>query len=373
MGYWLCNFLEWADKRGVDLLTCEYVEHINGRYQTEMLQGIWSYSGKGLSPRTVNNRVSQACEYLTWLQDKNIRGPFSIPTRVTRVAGRSATSAVGHHSRTVLSRIGKVRERKRRLRMPKEADVGVWLKSVYAKFGLAFGLMAELVLKTALRRQEVACWRVDTLPKNIADWVIANPDAPHSQQAVLVTIKYGCKGRMYGTDHGDKIGPEGIIRVPLELAQRLHHYLLSTRNTALKKWVKAGRSATEQRERLSDAVHLFMREDSGERITSKMFYNAWTGVELPFKGWCPHLGRDWWACSTLHRELEKHEHLIHSGLDVAHALLESASMSVIRLQIMPQLRHAQENTCLTYLQWIADTLGFNLSIEYQESLDDGDE
>lgn len=53
--HWLANFLEWADLRGVDVLTCEYVTHVHGRYQSEMLRGTWSRDGTALSPQTVRN------------------------------------------------------------------------------------------------------------------------------------------------------------------------------------------------------------------------------------------------------------------------------------------------------------------------------
>jgi integrase len=44
-------------------------------------------------------------------------------------------------------------------------------------------------------------------------------------------------------------------------------------------------------------------------------------------------------------------------------------MSIIRLQIQPQLGHAQDSTTMIYLQWVADMLGVNLSIEYERALD----
>lgn len=76
---WLANFLEWADLRGVDILTCSYVTHVAGWYQKEMLEGLWSRTGKGLSANTVNLRVQQACDFLTWMSDKGKRGAFLVP------------------------------------------------------------------------------------------------------------------------------------------------------------------------------------------------------------------------------------------------------------------------------------------------------
>jgi hypothetical protein len=45
-------------------------------------------------------------------------------------------------------------------------------------------------------------------------------------------------------------------------------------------------------------------------------------------------------------------------------------MSVIELQIQPQLRHVSRETCMKYLQWVADRLGVALDLhqKYVESL-----
>lgn len=371
--HWLANFLEWADVRGIDLLICDYAEHVRGRYQSEMLNGIWSRDGTALSPNTVNLRVQQACDFLTWMADKGIRDPFDVPQGTVKIKSGTATSSIGHRAKEVLVRKGKVRQNKRRLRMPTDDQIRDWLSAVYQKFGHVKALMCETVLLTAMRREEVACWRVDTLPEDPEHWHISNADAPRSEQRVLVSIKFGTKGTGYGYDHGDKIGPERSIWIPLYLAERLHEYRLKLRNPALKRWVNAAPTLAEKKRRVQESVHLFISDETGERITSKNLYNAWTSVELPFKGWSPHLGRDWWACSILWREMKKHEHLRDLGVDTAAALLESSAMSVIRLQIQPQLGHAHDSTTMIYLQWVADMLGVGLSIQYEAELESPEE
>jgi hypothetical protein len=116
-------------------------------------------------------------------------------------------------------------------------------------------------------------------------------------------------------------------------------------------------------------VHLFLDEQTGERITGKQLYNAWTGVELPYKGWSPHLGRDWWACSILWQELRKHEALSKLGVDTAKQLIEATASSIIKLTIMPQLGHGHDTTSLIYLQWVTDMLSKGLSIRYEDDID----
>jgi integrase len=367
---WLTNFLEWAEVRGVDLTECDYVEDIQHRYQKEMLKGTWSRDGVSLSPTTVNLRVQQACDFLMWMADKGLRKPFDVATKIIFVKSRKATSSVGHQGQAKEVRKGKVRQKKRRLRMPTNEQLWPWLQRVYARCGYARGLMCETVLLTAMRREEVACWRVDTLPEDKMDWHIGNPEAPKSEQRVLLTIRFGTKGPDYGDDHGDKIGAERSVWIPLQLAERLDDYRKKKdgRNAALKRWVKAVSTPEEQRERIADAVHLFLDETTGERISGKQLYHAWTGVELPYKGWSPHLGRDWWACTTLWREVKKREELRQLPNGEREPQLESAALAVIRLEIQPQLGHTDDSTTMIYLQWFMDMIGNSLSIDYEADL-----
>jgi hypothetical protein len=368
--YWLANFLEWAETRCISLEECDYSVHVHGRYQREMLQGLWSRDGSPLSAQTVNLRVQQACDFLSWMVYKGYRPSFDVPVRITTVRTGSAASSIAHEGTQVAVRKGKARKKKRHLRMPKDDQVRGWLDSVYQHAGATRGLMCETVLLTAMRRNEVACMRVDTLPENPEEWHLSNSDAPRVEQRVLVTIRLGTKGPTYGTDHGDKIGPERDIWMPLDLAERLQ-FRMTTRVSALRAYVAGAKTVEGKRKRIRDSVHLFLNEETGERLSAKALYHAWTSVKLPFDGWSPHLGRHWWACSVLWREIKKHE-LLHSlGIDVSAALLESTALSIIRLQIQPQLGHAHDSTCFVYLQWVADMLGVSLSIQYEQDTNEG--
>ena len=76
---YLTNFLDWAETREIDLTKCDYVEHVHGRYQPEMLVGAWSRDGRPLKPATINSRVEQACDDLNLdgrqRLPKNLRSP----------------------------------------------------------------------------------------------------------------------------------------------------------------------------------------------------------------------------------------------------------------------------------------------------------
>jgi integrase len=367
--HWLSNFLEWADVRGVDLVTCNYVEHVQGRYQSEMQTGTWSQSAQALSAATINVRVQVAIDFLLWMFHKGHRGSFRVPHHVVQIKTGSATNSHGHKTKNVLARNGKVRQNKSRLRMPSDQEVAAWLSKIYSKFGQTKGLMAETILLTAVRREEVSAWRLNTLPENPATWQINNCEKPVELQCVKVDIKFGAKGTDYGLDCADKIGPERSIWIPLQLAQRLHEYRKKNRMVSAAKWAKSAPTIAKKKERMASSVHLFLDEKTGKRITARQLYDAWTGVELPFQGWSPHLGRDWWACSTLIRELKKNEYLMSLGTQVPIDLLHSTAVSVISLLIQPQLGHAHPNTSLIYVQWAIDMLSEGLAIKYEADLE----
>lgn len=360
--HWLANFLEWAEARSIDLNTCSYSVHVAGRYQSEMLEGTWSRDGQGRKASTVNARVQQACDFLTWMVEKGFRGAFDVPYETRQLTIGSATRAMGQITRQVRVRGGKARTSEPELHMPDNAAVRQWLVRLNESAGPTLGLMCETVLLTAMRLEEIVCLRTDTLPENPRDWQISNPLAPEDQQLVRISIKFGTKGRSYGEDHGDKIGPERSIFIPLSLAKRWHAYRNGDRNLAVKRWMEGVKGPKARLERAREAVHLFLREDNGHRFSGRKLYDAWVSVELPIAGWSPHKGRHWWACSVLLRELNKHENIGQLSNETATALLESTALSIIRLQIQPQLGHADDSTTMLYVRWVVNLVSQAVSL-----------
>lgn len=380
---WLANFLEWCDVRAVDPMKVEYASDLIDRYQKEMVQGIWSRDNSGLAERTINSRVNIAVEFLTWAADKGMRAALVVPTITRTFLRGSATSSVSHLPVQVEVRKGKLRESKRRLGFPEEKVIAAWLEEIYKKelVGPTEGLICETILETALRETEAACLRVDTLPRNRADWKIVNPNSAVENQAVLVEVRYGTKGHEYGESHGDKIGPVGIIRIAMPLALKLQHYREVVRPKALSVAIRQGVTAAEQRKIRDGAVHLFINPRSGRRYTGGNIYDIWRSVERP-KGWSPHLARDFWACSMLWRRIEDQRKLLELALktkvdESILAALQSNALAVIQLEIQPQLRHVNKETTQIYLQWLADRLGVNLNLHQnwveQLSEENGDE
>ena len=359
---WLANALEWADTRSIDLMLADYASDLIGRYQKEMLKGIWSADNRPLAPETVNARVQTALEFQMWAADKGLREPFIIPTITRTYVAGSYDYNKSHEAKVVQSRKGKVKVNKRTLSFPSIEEVEAWRTRVHERpvVGATEVLIVDLILNTAIRREEAACWRTDTLPLEPADWKIANPEQPEEVQSVIVTIKYGTKGKEYGIDEqGDKIGPEGDIHVPLWIARRIHAYRNKERILALKPLLKTGKTVEAQRRIMQQAVHLFLNPLTGLRYSGDQIYAFWSRVQGPAH-WSPHQGRDWWACRYLEERMRQHAELIQLVLKTPNLnsnqplvlALKDTALTVIQLEIRPQLRHASTRTTEIYLQWL---------------------
>lgn len=363
----LVNFLDWAEMRSVDWRTASYTEDLFERYQREMTNGSWSAKGEPLSPVTVNRRVDEACSFLTWAAARGLREEFNVLTEIVSRRNDVATSSHGHRAWQSKVRIGRVRPNPKDLRLPTDAEIGKWIRGVEIQRGYTKALMCRLLLDTAIRREEAAAWRIDTLPERIEVWEIVGDQ-------VKVTIKYGCKGQGYGEDHGDKIGPSRNIWMSLSMAHEIHEYRRGLRLASRAKWVRAAPTKEDQRVRIiRPSPHLFISEATGERITAKSLYEAWTGGrDLPFSGWSPHGGRHWWACKLLLREHQKRMTKLGAAVGVVPLdWISGNGLTDIQILIRPQLGHVNKATSELYVRWVAKILETEgLQIAYQDLLDD---
>lgn len=363
---WLTNYLEYCHARGKDPLRADYKIDLIQGYQGEMSSGSWSRDNTGLAAKTVNARVEVACMFLLWACDKGLREPFYVPKVRKSLIVESRESSGARQTKTVEARRGKVRESKRRLGFPDEKAIGAWLTRVREKCAVE-GLIAELILETAIRRAEAAAWRRDTLPLNPDEWDVVNQDRPLKHQAVCVKLRYATKGRCYGEDQGDKIGPEGEILLPMPMALKLHDYRQKVRPKALTIRLRKAKNASEAEVMRNSAVHLFLKPATGERYTGQKIYDFWTSscAQHP-RGWSPHLARDFWACSTLWKHLEEQKSLVESALGskADPSVLKILALDIegfIQKTIQRQLRHVSRETTMIYLQWVSDRLGVNLN------------
>ncbi|WP_255435176.1 hypothetical protein [Rhodoferax sp. BLA1] len=364
--HWLANYLEYCHARGKDPLTANYKIDLIQAYQGEMSTGSWSRDNTGLAAKTVNVRVEVACMFLQWAVDKGLREPFHIPKVRRSVTVESRESSGAQMTKTVEARRGKVRESKRRLGFPDEKVIGAWLTRVRERCEVE-GLIAELILETAIRRAEAAAWRIDTLPRDRKNWDIVNKDRPEEHQAVCVKLRYETKGGDFGKDHGDKIGPEGDILLPMPMARKLHDYYKKGRLKALTTRLRNANNVREAEAMRDSAVHLFLNPATGERYTGQNIYDFWRSksAKRP-RGWSPHLARDFWACSMLWKHLEGQKALVESAIKnkADPSVLKILALDIegfIEKTIQRQLRHVSRETTMIYLQWVSDRLGVNLN------------
>ncbi len=364
--HWLSNYLEYCQARGKDPLKSDYITDLVQGYQWEMSTGSWSRDNTPLSAKTVNSRVDVACMFLNWAVDKGLREQFHIPKGRKTIAIDSRDGSGAQTTKTVEFRRGKVRESKRRLGFPNESTIAAWLNRLREKCAVE-GLIAELILETAVRRAEAAAWRLDTLPLNPDEWIVVNANRPIQNQAVCVKLRYQTKGRGHGENHGDKIGPEGDILVPMPMALKLHEYRSKIRPKALTIALRRAKDAPEAKSLRHETVHLFLQPATGKRYTGQKIYDFWTSksAQCPH-GWSPHLARDFWACCTLWKHLEEQKSLIDSVVNnkLDASVLKILALDVegfIQLTIQRQLRHLSRETTMIYLQWVSDRLGVNLN------------
>lgn len=358
----LADFLSYAAIRKIDVADADYVRHVYGRYQSEMLAGTWSSDGEPLSESTVNSRVDRACEYLAWLAYKGRRPNFLVPTRDFEL--KLGSDKRSHSDvRLIKSRDGRAQTRRKDLRLPTDQELGKWLASVDRRHGAELVLAFELILQTAIRKAELIGWRIDTIPRSEADWTVANPTALPEDQSIIVSIRYGTKGRMFGEDAGDKIGPRRDILVPLVLARRIQEYRDTARRRALVKLAARFKGA-ELARRMSDP-HLFLDSRTGEPLDYDRVTNCWRNVAaLPFRGWSPHGGRHWWACMKLWRGLKARELELKSRGELSEQSLLALGTDIIRLEITDQLGHVDLATTHRYVRWVAFQLGVALPTTY---------
>ncbi|WP_129587739.1 site-specific integrase [Herbaspirillum robiniae] len=321
-----------------------------------MIEGSWSRTGKGLSPKTANLRTQHACDFLTWLSQKGNRTEFSVPYTEKTISRTTVTNDEVKFSKTVRIRGGQAADAfPKPLILPEHEEVEHWLKEVYQKDGTTFGLICETILCTAMRREEVASLRMDTLPLRRDEWKIVNPKEPDDLQQVRIAIRYGTKGRWSGQDHGDKIGPERHILMPLRLALLWDQYRNDTRNRSINALISHMPDARLRANAVKATVHLFLRERDGKRFDGAEIYRRWNKIRIGKKNWTPHLGRHWWACSVLWNSLVTHPAIS----DIKKAKdnhLREHGQTIIKLIIQPQLGHRSESTTYIYLQWLMTKL-----------------
>lgn len=363
----LTNFLEWCVANKLSWQEVEYSTHLIDGYQADMICGRWSETSNSLAPRTVNLRVGEACAFLEWAGGKGFRSPFDVANVAIKKNAPSGTSVHGHKKKAIEARAGAVRPDPSTLRIPTDAELAAWHKSVLIESGFTKALMCKLILETGIRREEAVQWRMDTLPAERSKWHVDGDQ-------VLVRIKYGAKGSKTKDKFGEDVGPARNIYLPMSLALAIHEYRTTVRPGVRAKYVRSAPNEQEKRRRMREKPdRLFLSDSTGEPVSAQVLYDAWTSAsKLPYKGWSPHIGRNWWACKKLISacSLRFRTTAVEQVFGNEHGALVSTAMDIIMLVIKPQLGHVSVETTQLYLAWIGRvfTLG-SMYDKYAQALE----
>lgn len=357
-GRHLTNFLEWCEARRKSWTELDYKVDIVDGYQADMLSGRWSAAGVELGKKTVNGRVGEACTFLVWAVSRRFRRPFKILSYQQRYVSETAVSSVGHQQREVQARVGKVRTDPQKLTLPEVATVTRWMKSVQVERGPTKALMCELILRTGIRREECVQWRLVTLPKTRSEW-------RQRGRMVMVTVEYGAKGQKTRDSYGDEKGPAREIEIPVDLAERLHHYATVTRAAQRNKYVSLTSDIAERRKRFNENPRqLFLSDHTCEPVSAASLYNAWTSVSGTFDCWSPHLGRHYWACQTLVEEIRVQQQTMRAGASaLSNSWIYGTAQDVLLMKLQPQLGHISKETSLTYVRWVCRAMGMDVEAD----------
>ena len=328
--YALKNFLEWCEARRLDWRIVNY-KHDLLRYRDDMVEGRWSESGHRLSNETAESRVDRAIEFLTWAAQCGLRSNLDVPTFKSRKTFASGTSSQVRGKEVNVRAGRKWRQNPRDLRLPSKDELTTWLHEVEERRGKTKALACRTALELALRKQELVSLPSSILPRDKRRWNVVGDN-------VILHITEGTKG-----------GRDRWVQCPIPLAADLHQYITGRRLRGLSIWTKEHRG-----EKAPDA--LFLSESTGAPLSAGRFYNAWTCWRI-YNGWCPHLGRNVWACYTLLDHLKLEADRVGITLDkLPHNWIYGTGDSLIRLHIQPQLGHVDATTSQIYLRWIMNHL-----------------
>jgi integrase len=336
----LSNFDDWLEETGRDWKSIDYLTDIVQGYQSDMLTGRWSESGRPLKPATVNVRVQTACTFLRWASERGLRPSFVLISSTILVTGQNGANSHGHRAVAVQSRMGTLRnEKKPFITLPDADQVRRWLLSVQARRGYTKALMCKTILRTGIRRREVVEMRVNDLPER-KDWVVIG-------SSVQMRLVHGTKGSKSHTHDGEEMGPARTIGIPLDLAEELDQYRAWRRLKPATKWMKRnkGKPAPD---------HLFLGELDGTPISMDTLYRAWTNTpDVIIDAWFPHAGRHYWACHALLSALEQETSRAKATIaQMPEAWVYEVGRSIIDTRIRPQLGHVDIETTLIYLRWV---------------------
>ncbi len=323
--YSLTNFFNWSDSVALVLSEATYDDVLS--YQSDMISGVWSCKDDGLTPGTVNPRADEACSYISWLAFKNLRPPFFVPTKLTRIVHPRSRKATVRRIR--LGREKASRQSLRMLTLPSEFQVQDWLAGVRRNRGVSKFHACSTIIKTGLRSHELCM-----LP--VAYWP--------SRQAINDAISAGL-GEVTMPLGPTKGSVKRVIAVDVEHASRVRTWIDNDRpSLAL---------AYKARTGLSEPTRLFLSDAPGHEGTPLSQPQLYKCFKLDIKFiWYPHLGRHYFACTSLLKGIQHDAKILgHAPRDMSPNWIRNRGEYWLDMQ-RRQLGHLSEATTELYLRWI---------------------
>jgi integrase len=332
-------FLRWCRNCNLDWRDLDYIDHIRGGYQLDLLKGTKSAATRALKRGTVNQYVDEACGFLTWAHERGYRVPVRIPVR-----GQAVLSSNGTHSRGHLPKEVKVRADKLSLPevsldyLPSAESVYKWLASVADRHPVK-ALVFELIITTGCRIDEAHQLRVTCFPRK-SEWA----ESVYLEGRLPLQLQYGVKGPKVLPQEKLSVRTRTVF-VPIDLAERIERYMMFTRPNLLARFRRTSGYPAE-------TDRLWLGEKKSLPVSYQMLWKTWTTSSMCPPGWHPHAGRHYFAVEEIVRATVDLMSL-HGLRDPAEApigWLQGLMQNQVRLILSPLLGHTSEATTMRYLR-----------------------
>lgn len=349
----LVEFLRWCERsvpkkkwRAVD-----YEGDLLDEWQTGLLTGTLSTSGKELTNGTVNVLISEAVYFLTWAADRKYRAPFVVSLNAARVNRSSGRSTYNNEKTTTQTRMGGLTVKPSFTMLPTTQEIERWLHEVHYLRGPVKRLACETICRTGLRITECVELQVSDIPQKVDGvW----PRASILAEGLAVNIHRGNKGRKVSTGSLESVTPRTVY-LPLDLAERIHHYIHEVRSTLILRGIDRIHDKAERQSRLraKKPTHLWIGETYGMPFSSGMLYKSWTNVPSLPNGWHPHVGREFFAVETMVQYAKdfcdaRSVFQVHGVNQLG--WLDSLMSNQIKVILSPVMGHVSDETTNIYLR-----------------------
>lgn len=347
----LMEFLRWCNRSGKDWRAVDYEDDLLGTWQVGLLTGTLSTSGRELTNETVNVLMSEACYFLTWAADRKYRPPFSVVLNEVGVNKSSGSYTYSGEKVPTQTRMGSLTPMPNFSMLPTDREIERWLHEVHYLRGPVKRLCCETICRTGLRITECIELQVTDIPAKVNG---AWPRTKMFAEGLAVKVHRGNKGRKVSPGSLESVTPRTVF-VPLDLAERIDHYIQEVRSTLILRGIDRIKDKSECQRRMKSPkpTHLWIGETSGLHFSSGMLYKSWTNVPSCPKDWHPHTGREFFAVETMVQYAislcESRSVFQVSGVNQL-GWLDALMANQVKVILSPLMGHVSEDTTNLYLR-----------------------